>query len=146
MGIGETTNFDETGKTELGLPSRIESIDEAAAAAAQMATASGVAEDHLFAIDLAMREAMANAVKHGNRLDETKLVRVTFEKTPEAFEITIRDEGSGFDFENLPDPTDPANLLKESGRGTFLMRNFMDEVRWQLHPEGGTVVRMTKKF
>ena len=149
MTTGETTNFQETGragKNELVLSSRIESIDEAAIATAQAATESGVGEDALFGIDLAMREAMANAVKHGNKLDETKKVRVSFEKTPEAFEITIRDEGEGFDFEHLPDPTDPANLLKASGRGAFLMRNFMDEVEWQLHPEGGTVVKMIKKF
>jgi serine/threonine-protein kinase RsbW len=147
--ISETTNTQETeqaGGNDLVLSSRIESIDEAAMAAAQAATESGVGEDSLFGIDLAMREAMANAVKHGNKLDETKKVRISFEKKPDAFEITIRDEGEGFDFENLPDPTDPANLLKASGRGAFLMRNFMDEVQWQLHPQGGTVVKMTKRF
>jgi serine/threonine-protein kinase RsbW len=130
-------------KTELVLPSRIESIDEAAAVAAKTAADAGIDEGALFGIDLALREAVANAVKHGNRFDETKQVTISFAKTPAAFEITVQDEGAGFDFEHLPDPTDPANLLKESGRGAFLMRSFMDEVEWQ---RGGSIVIMTKKL
>lgn len=128
---------------EIVLPSRIESIDQAAEVVAGAVTEAGVDEGALFGIDLAVREAVANAVKHGNGLDETKQVRISFETTPQRFEITIRDEGAGFDFEHLPDPTDPANLLKESGRGAFLMRSFMDEVRWQA---GGSVVTMTKNL
>jgi serine/threonine-protein kinase RsbW len=133
-------------KTEIAFPSSLESIDEAVIAVAGAATSAGFDDTALFGIDLAMREAMVNAVKHGNKLDETKTVRISFEKTPEMFEIIVRDEGEGFDFENLPDPTDPANLLKESGRGAFLIRNFMDEVEWKLAPTGGTILRMTKKF
>jgi serine/threonine-protein kinase RsbW len=130
-------------KKEIVLPSRIESIEQAATLVTGTATDAGVDEMTLFAIDLAVREAVANAVKHGNRLDETKQVQISFETTPQQFEITIADEGAGFDFEHLPDPTDPANLLKASGRGAFLMRQFMDEVRWH---EGGSVVTMTKKL
>jgi serine/threonine-protein kinase RsbW len=129
---------------ELVLPSRLESIEEAAHAASVAATEAGAPDDALFAIDLAVREAVANAVKHGNGLDETKAVRISFAKTPpQLFEITVEDEGSGFDVENLPDPTDPANLLKESGRGAFLMRSFMDEVVWR---RGGATVTMKKNF
>lgn len=130
-------------KKEIILPSRIESIERAATAVAGAVAEAGVDEIASFGIDLAVREAVANAVKHGNELDETKLVRILFETSPEQFEITIEDEGGGFDFKNLPDPTDPANLLKESGRGAFLMRSFMDEVRWQ---RGGSVVTMTKNL
>lgn len=130
-------------KKEIVLPSRIESIEQAATLVAGAAQDAGVDEMALFGIDLAVREAVANAVKHGNGLDETKQVRISFETTPQRFEITIIDQGAGFDFEHLPDPTDPANLLKASGRGAFLMRSFMDEVRWQ---EGGSVVTMTKKL
>lgn len=128
---------------EIVLPSRIESVEQAATAVAKAATDAGVDEMALFGIDLAVREAVANAVKHGNLLDETKQVRISFEATPKSFEITIRDEGAGFDFEHLPDPTDPANLLKDSGRGAFLMRSFMDDVNWQA---GGTIVTMTKNL
>jgi serine/threonine-protein kinase RsbW len=128
---------------EIVLPSRIESIERAAAAVAGAVAEAGVDETALFGIDLAVREAVANAVRHGNGLDETKQVRILFETSPEQFEITIEDEGDGFDFEHLPDPTDPMNLLKESGRGAFLMRSFMDKVRWQ---RGGSVVTMTKNL
>ena len=132
-------------KTELVLPSRIESIEEAATKAAQIATRSGMDEAALFSIDMAVREAVANAVKHGNKLDETKNVIVCFLSSAEAFEITVRDQGSGFDPNAVPDPTNPENLLKASGRGIFFMRNFMDEVEWMQHSEGGTLVRLAKR-
>ena len=132
-------------KTELVLPSRIESIEEAATKAAQVATRSGMDEAALFGIDMAVREAVTNAVKHGNKLDETKNVIVAFLTSARAFEVTVRDQGSGFDPNAVPDPTNPENLLKASGRGIFFMRNFMDEVEWTQHPEGGTVVRLAKR-
>ena len=94
---------------------------------------------------MAVREAVTNAVLHGNRQDEAKTVEVTFTTSPEAIEITVRDMGEGFNPDNVPDPTDASNLLKTSGRGIFFMRTFMDEVEWSHHPEGGTLVRMSKK-
>ena len=139
----KTLNAAGEEKSELVLPSRIESIERAAEAAAKAAADSGVDETAMFGIDLAVREAVANAVKHGNKLDETKRVAVSFHKTSESFDITIEDEGDGFDFNHLPDPTDPANLLKDSGRGTFLMRSFMDAVEWD---SGGRKVKMTKRL
>jgi serine/threonine-protein kinase RsbW len=63
-----------------------------------------------------------------------------------AVEIEVSDQGEGFDPTSVPDPTDPANILKTSGRGIFLIRNFMDEVEWFARPEGGTTLRMVKRF
>ncbi|MCA1850338.1 MAG: ATP-binding protein [Acidobacteria bacterium] len=131
--------------TELILPSRIEAIDKAAAAAAEVAGRSGFDEGALFGIDLAVREAVTNAVLHGNQQDETKPVEIGFTNAGAALVITVRDRGEGFDPASVPDPTEEQNLLKASGRGILFMRNFMDDVRWERHPEGGTVVRMTKK-
>ena len=131
--------------TELILPSRIESVAEAAAAAAQAVSRAGLGEEAAFGIDMAVREAVTNAVLHGNRLDETKAVEIALTISTVACEITVRDRGLGFDPESVPDPTDSQNVLKTSGRGIFFMRNFMDEVTWSRHPEGGTVVKMTKK-
>ena len=131
--------------TELELPSRIESVAEAAAAAAKVVSHSGLGEDAAFGIDMAVREAVTNAVLHGNRQDETKTIDVSLTVSPGAFEIMVRDRGEGFDPESIPDPTDSQNVLKTSGRGIFFMRTFMDEVTWSRHPEGGTVVRMTKR-
>ncbi len=133
-------------KVEIILPSRIESVEEAAQSVSKVATRFGIGEDSIFGIDLAVREAVANAVKHGNKLDETKPVEITFSKTNEGFEIEIRDFGKGFEPDEVPDPTQPENLLKASGRGILFMRNFMDEVTWENHEDGGTIVKMTKKL
>jgi serine/threonine-protein kinase RsbW len=130
---------------ELQFPSRIEAIQRAASAAAEFVNRLGVGEDAAYGVDMAVREAVTNAVLHGNRQDETKTVEVSFRSSPEAIEITVRDRGEGFDTGSVPDPTDPENLLKTNGRGMLFMRTFMDEVRWSRHPEGGTVVRMLKK-
>lgn len=132
--------------TELNLPSRIDSIDKAAIAAAAAARRHGLGDDALFGVDMAVREAVTNAVLHGNGQDETKDVEINFARGEGGgFVITVRDRGEGFNPETVPDPTSAENLMKASGRGILFMRNFMDEVTWEHHPEGGTVVRMTKR-
>ena len=83
-----------------------------------------------------------------NRNDPSKRVFVEFETATGALAelaIRIRDEGEGFDPENLADPLAPENLLKSSGRGIFLIRNFMDDVQLQRAPEGGMEIRMVKR-
>ena len=132
--------------TELTLPSRIEAVNKAATAVAEILGRLGVSEEAAFRIDMAVREAVTNAVLHGNKQDESKLVRVTLASSPEMIEITVHDEGAGFNPAEVPDPTAEMNILKTSGRGIFFMRNFMDEVDWSIEPEGGTLVRMTKRF
>jgi serine/threonine-protein kinase RsbW len=131
--------------TEFKLPSRIESVEEAAAKAGEFARERGFSEEFTFAVDLAVRESVANAVKHGNKLDESKNVAVRLEDSGDAFEITVRDRGEGFSVDDIPDPTNPDNLLKACGRGILFMRTFMDEVEWSNGPDGGLIVRMSKK-
>ena len=80
------------------------------------------------------------------RRTKPRKVEVTFNCLEHALEIEVKDQGEGFDPTAVPDPTDPANILKTSGRGIFLMRSFMDEVDWLARPEGGTKVRLVKKF
>lgn len=130
---------------ELKLPSRIESVDESALMAEKIARDWGYGDDHLSAIDLAVRESVANAVKHGNKFDEEKQVEVVFRDSDEGFEAIVRDFGAGFAVEEIPDPTNPENLLKVNGRGILFMRSFMDEVEWENHAGGGMVVKMLKK-
>lgn len=130
---------------ELNLPSRLESVEKAAAEAADIASRSGFSEEALFAIDMAVRESVANAVKHGNKEDETKQVEITFGFSIEGLKITIRDFGAGFEVEEVPDPTNPENLLKTNGRGILFMKTFMDEVEWFNHAGGGMVVKMFKR-
>lgn len=131
--------------TELRLASRIEAIDEAATAVARLVGRLGIGEDAAFGIDMAVREAIANAVIHGNKFDESKSVEIVVETSPGYLEIRVHDEGAGFNPENIADPTKEENLLKASGRGIFFVRNFMDEVYWLTPPEGGTTVRMIKR-
>lgn len=131
---------------EFNLPSKIESVDQAAASAETFARSAGLSDDVIYAIDLAVRESVANAVKHGNKFDETKEVEMTIAETGRGLEITVRDFGTGFSVEEIPDPTDRENLLKTNGRGILFMRSFMDEVEWA-HPDGGgIIVKMLKKI
>jgi serine/threonine-protein kinase RsbW len=130
--------------TELSLPSRIETVAAAAAAVAEFVGRARISEDAAFGIDMAVREAVTNAVLHGNK-DESKFVDITLKSLPDAVEISVHDQGPGFNPSEVPDPTAEENILKTSGRGIFFMRSFMDEVDWLIRPEGGTTVRMLKR-
>jgi serine/threonine-protein kinase RsbW len=107
-------------------------------------------EDGLTWMEVAVRESVINAIKHGNRHDRTRVVTVEFTTRrargcPELM-IVVRDQGEGFDPDALADPLAPENLLKSSGRGIFFMRSFMDDVRLSRVPGGGMEVRMTKRI
>lgn len=141
--VRSATVTDET--TALKLPSRVEAIAEAAAAADEVARRLGLSDEAAYGLDLAVREAVTNAVLHGNKENADVPVELTFVDTGTQLIVTVRDRGAGFDPAAVADPTDPQNLLKASGRGILFMRSFMDEVEWTRHPEGGTIVRMTKK-
>ena len=132
--------------TRLVLPSHIEAVADAAAAVTDFVKNCGLTEEAAFGIEMAVREAITNAMVHGNLEDEAKSVEVIFNCHGNKLEVEVKDQGAGFDAASVPDPTDPSNLLKTSGRGIFLMRTFMDDVQYVPRPEGGTAVRMTKKF
>jgi serine/threonine-protein kinase RsbW len=91
---------------------------------------------------VALDEAFVNAVKHGNRFDTQKLVRITAEVSKQEARFTIEDEGEGFDVAQVPDPLDPENLFKSSGRGVLFIYNIMDEV---IYNERGNRLTMVKK-
>jgi serine/threonine-protein kinase RsbW len=110
----------------------------------------GFDDDSIHWVGVAIRESVINAIKHGNRYDVTKRVFVEFESASvgegPAMAVSVRDQGEGFDPQVLADPLDPENLLKPSGRGIFLIRNFMDEVRLQRASQGGMEIRMVKRL
>jgi serine/threonine-protein kinase RsbW len=91
---------------------------------------------------VALDEAFVNAVKHGNRNDPQKLVRITAELSSKEARFTVEDEGDGFNVQEIPDPCDPANLFKSSGRGVLLIYNIMDEVQYN---ERGNRLTMIKR-
>lgn len=89
-----------------------------------------ISEDHYGNILIAMTEAVTNAIVHGNKEDPAKYVNVSYTTEDDQISFTVVDEGKGFDFSNLPDPTAPENIEKPSGRGIFLMKNLADEVEF----------------
>jgi len=91
---------------------------------------------------VALDEAFVNAVKHGNKNDPNKLLRITAELSPKEASFTVEDEGEGFDIREIPDPCDPANLFRTSGRGVLLIYNIMDEVEYNAQ---GNRVKMVKR-
>jgi serine/threonine-protein kinase RsbW len=125
------------------LDSTLDSVNMVEQTAEQLATKAGFSEEDLHKITMSVREAAVNAVLHGNAYDPGKKITVAYETTPETLAITISDEGRGLDPEALPDPLAEENLLKTSGRGIFLIRSFMDEVKIRdLHP--GTEIILVK--
>ncbi len=94
-------------------------------------------EAEIFAIKMAIEEALVNAIKHGNQMDPDKTVTVNYKAEPERFEIRITDQGPGFDPADVPDPTAPENLERPCGRGLLLIRYYMTDVSF--HDEGTTI-------
>lgn len=136
----------ETERIEITISSRFENIELVQVIAEHLCENAGVDEDGSHWIGMAVREAVANAIKHGNKLDVRKKVHATFLLTGPELTITISDEGSGFDPEKVSDPLNPQNLMKTSGRGIFYMKTFMDEVHYTFAPGGGTALVMTKNL
>jgi serine/threonine-protein kinase RsbW len=122
------------------LDSTLESVDRAEQTAGRIATELGFGEEQVYQISMAVREATVNAVQHGNRYDPQKKVELTLERGERSLVVSVRDQGNGLDVEHVPDPLAPENLLKQSGRGIFLMRAFMDEVRVKSSPSGTEIV------
>lgn len=102
----------------------------------------GVIKSEQSNLFVALDEAFVNAVKHGNKYDAEKLIRITAEVSKEEARFTIEDEGEGFDVHNIPDPLDPENLFKTSGRGVLFIYNIMDEVKYN---ERGNRLTMVKR-
>lgn len=101
----------------------------------------GFDDGEVFAIKLALEEGLVNAIKHGNRYDTAKTVRVRYDISPARAEFTIIDEGPGFAPTDVPDPTADENLMKPCGRGIMLMRSFMDVVEYN---EAGNSIHLVK--
>ncbi len=128
------------------MESTLDSVDSAEELAVGLAERAGVDEDELMKIGMAVRESMVNAVVHGNRYSAHKKVRFSVAANSESFTVRVADEGEGFDFDSLPDPLAPENLLKTSGRGIFLIRSLMDEFQMRHLETGGTEVTLIKNL
>jgi serine/threonine-protein kinase RsbW len=131
---------------KLDVASRLEMLEVVQTVLQHVAALLGFDEEASHYMSVAVRESVVNAIKHGNRMDESKRVCVRFLMQPAGLEVEVRDEGRGFDPSSIPDPVAPENLLRVNGRGIFFMRSFMDEVDYAFPLKGGTVVRMIKRL
>lgn len=130
----------------LDLASRVDLLEVVQTALNHLSGLVGFDEEAVHYMSVALRESVVNAIKHGNRGDESKRVAVDFVLHAGALEFRVQDEGTGFDPGRVANPVEPENLLRPDGRGIFFMRNFMDVVEYSFPPRGGTVVRMVKKL
>jgi serine/threonine-protein kinase RsbW len=108
----------------------------------QDVVAAGFDEETTFAIRISLEEAIVNAIRHGNRLDPNKKVRIDSNISPGRSEIAVEDEGTGFERKGIPDPTSSENLCRPNGRGILLIESYMTNVRWE---RGGRRVWMVKE-
>jgi len=126
------------------MASRFENIEVAERTLLDLCRRAGCKADEEYWLLTALREALANAVRHGNRQNPDQVVRVFFTIEDSTATIRVEDEGDGFDPADVPDPTTPENLLQPSGRGIFYMRQFMNRVEFGPTPTGGTAVVMAR--
>lgn len=125
-------------KRTLKFPSILENIHLAEKLIDDVVAEYGVKEDYYGELLIAMTEAVNNAIVHGNKLDASKQVTLTFDIIEDRLmRFIVEDEGPGFDYNNLPDPTAPENIEKPHGRGVFLMRKLADNCDFQ---DNGRVV------
>jgi serine/threonine-protein kinase RsbW len=131
-------------QASLVLASRFENIEVAERALVDLCHRAGCEEDEEYWLVTSLREAVANAVRHGNQKDPERRVRIAYTIDDSTVTIRVEDEGEGFNPAEIPDPTDPENLLRPSGRGIFYMRQFMSRVDFSSTAGGGTAVVMVK--
>ena len=130
---------------ELDTPSSIGMLEAAGELVGHLAATAGFDLDSSQAIQVALHEALVNAIVHGNDEDETRRVNVELAARADGLAVRVRDEGRGFDPSRVPDPLAPESLCKPSGRGIFLMRMLMDEVAFRQLANGGMEVTMRKR-
>ena len=133
---------DEPAQLRLTIGSRFEDLELVDSVTDAVLRYVGVAEDEIENTALAIREAAANAIEHGNGVGSDKRVVVVMRLRAETLTVRVSDEGAGFDPDAVPDPLAPENLLKPRGRGIFLTRRFVDEVGYEF--DGGTVMILRK--
>jgi len=134
----------ETGPIRMSLSSRFENIEMAQHLCGKLLEGWELNEETTHWILMALREALANAIKHGNGQDMAKRVHLEMGVKDHTLRIRIRDEGTGFDPAGVADPLAQENRFKTSGRGIFYMKTFMDEVRFRRADGGGMEIVLTK--
>jgi serine/threonine-protein kinase RsbW len=130
----------------LSIDSRFENIELVQVVLNDTLERLGLADDARHWVDLATREAVANAIKHGNRGETGKRVDIRMSVDGEELILSVSDQGEGFNPGEVVDPLAPENLLRPNGRGLFYMQSFMDRVEFDAREGGGTVVTLRKRL
>lgn len=136
--------MDEKQLLNITFSSSFDFMDTAHDLVEQVLQLAKFSEDDIYWLTIAAREAIANAIKHGNRLNPEKKVYVDLSLAGDRFIMRVRDEGEGFDPGSIPDPRNKENLLRDKGRGIYYMHTFMDEVNYEFKPGYGTTLTMVK--
>lgn len=144
--VALTDMAEQVLQIKVAISSRFENIDLVDAVMEAAMRHFGFDEETVERLGLAIREAVANGVRHGNRQEPTKKVELTCDLKQDVMALRITDEGSGFDVDAIPDPLAANNLFNPSGRGILLMRAFMDEVAFDFDNTGGTQVTLKKSL
>ena len=117
-------------KTVIDFPAKIENLTIVEKLIDDLASEYDLSSEVYGNILVATVEAVNNAILHGNKLDESKKVFIDYQIIDKILVIKIKDEGSGFDYDNIPDPTAPENIEKPHGRGIFLMKHLVDSLEF----------------
>jgi serine/threonine-protein kinase RsbW len=131
---------------ELTIASRLEELDEVRHLVDRAAKDYKLGDDLAYWMELTVTESMINAIRHGNKLDPSKVATLRISSDGYAIEIIVEDQGTGFSLDDLADPRETENLLKPTGRGILIIRSFMDEVALSAREGGGSRLRMVKRI
>jgi len=137
---------DFAGPVVVSISSRFENIEVVQLVCENVCAKCGFDGEKTYQVGLALREGVANAMKHGNRFDLSRLVEVRFEQGQGILRIEIEDQGEGFDPSKVPDPLAPENLMKTSGRGILYMKTMMDRYEYRIEPGRGTILVIEKRI
>jgi len=138
LAIENRSSYQMVIKSDLNNIKKVEQVTE------KIADYMKFPEDDKDSLAIAVTEIVGNAISHGNNEDINKKVTVDFEYKNDTITVTINDEGKGFNERKIENPLEPENLLKESGRGVFIVRALMDKVEF-IKTKNGSAVRLTKK-
>lgn len=131
---------------EVTLESDLKNVEVAEEISRRVSSTAGFDEEDQHKIEMAVHESMINAIWHGNKNDSSKTVWLRFQVYSDRLEIRVRDQGNGFELNRIPNPLADENLLNVSGRGIFLIRSFMDDLRVESIPDNGTEVTLVKRL
>jgi serine/threonine-protein kinase RsbW len=129
---------------KISIPSDPDKIQLVERKTERFATRIGLSEDDIDSLGIAVTEVVSNAIKHGNRGDISKKVHIEFSVEDRCVKVVIRDEGKGFDPDDIANPLDPENLYKDSGRGIFIVKELMDDVGYRFNKKGTEIILIKK--